>query len=116
MCQVLVDEWGNVWYLLLFTKKSNEKKIFRKILNNMKGKNQHVSIVYMGNTCIPVVDSFWYLAKLIQFVKFKNKIKFKKIMAIIFCSGKLQLKTYFRTIRVSLFINVCNDICMYNLW
>ena len=29
----------------------------------------------MGNTCIPVVDSFWYLAKLIQFVKFKNKIK-----------------------------------------
>ena len=32
----------------------------------------------MGNTCIPVADSFWYLAKLIQFVKFKNKIKFKK--------------------------------------
>ena len=31
----------------------------------------------MGNTCIPVVDSFRYLAKLIQFVKFKNKIKFK---------------------------------------
>ena len=32
----------------------------------------------MGNTCIPVVDSFWYLAKLIQFVKFKNnKIKKK---------------------------------------
>ena len=29
----------------------------------------------MGNTCIPVADSFWYLAKLIQFVKFKNKIK-----------------------------------------
>ena len=32
----------------------------------------------MGNTCIPVADSFRYLAKLIQFVKFKNKIKFKK--------------------------------------
>ena len=31
----------------------------------------------MGNTCIPVADSFRYLAKLIQFVKFKNKIKFK---------------------------------------
>ena len=31
----------------------------------------------MGNTCIPVVDSFRYLAKLIQFVKFKNKIKLK---------------------------------------
>ena len=32
----------------------------------------------MGNICIPVVDSFLYLAKLIQFVKFKNKIKFRK--------------------------------------
>ena len=32
----------------------------------------------MGNTCIPVADSFWYLAKLIQFVKFKNRIKLKK--------------------------------------
>jgi len=27
----------------------------------------------MGNTCIPVADSFLYLAKLIQFVKFKKK-------------------------------------------
>ena len=33
----------------------------------------------MGNTCIPVADSFWYLAKLIQFVKFKNKIKKKRM-------------------------------------
>ena len=32
----------------------------------------------IGNTCIPVADSFLYLAKLKQFVKFKNKIKFKK--------------------------------------
>ena len=33
----------------------------------------------MGNTCIPVVDSFWYLAKLIHnYVKFKNEIKLKK--------------------------------------
>jgi len=32
----------------------------------------------MGNTCIPVADSFRYLAKLIQFVQFKNKIKLKK--------------------------------------
>ena len=31
-----------------------------------------------SNSCIPVVDLFWYLAKLIQFVKFKNKIKLKK--------------------------------------
>ena len=35
----------------------------------------------MGNTCIPVADSFWYLAKLIQFVKFKSKIK-KNIVAM----------------------------------
>ena len=28
----------------------------------------------MGNTCIPVADSFWYLAKLIQLCKVK-KIK-----------------------------------------
>ena len=32
----------------------------------------------MGNTGIPVADSFRYLAKLIKIVKFKNKIKFKK--------------------------------------
>ena len=31
----------------------------------------------MGNTCIPVADSFLYLAKL-KYVKFKNKIKFLK--------------------------------------
>ena len=36
----------------------------------------------MENTCIPVADSFWYLAKLIQFVKFKNKIKLKKMKTI----------------------------------
>ena len=29
----------------------------------------------MGNTWIPVADSFWYLAKLTQFANFKNKIK-----------------------------------------
>ena len=27
----------------------------------------------MGNTCIPVADSFWYLAKLIQLCKIKKK-------------------------------------------
>ena len=32
----------------------------------------------MGNTCIPVADSLRYLAKLIQYCKVKNKIKFKK--------------------------------------
>ena len=30
----------------------------------------------MGNTCIPVADSFWYMAKPIQYCKVKlNKIK-----------------------------------------
>ena len=29
----------------------------------------------MGNTCIPVADPFWYLAKLIQFCKVKKKKK-----------------------------------------
>ena len=27
----------------------------------------------VGNTCIPVADSFWYLAKLIQLCKVKKK-------------------------------------------
>ena len=32
----------------------------------------------MGSTCIPVADSLWCLAKLIQCLRFKNKIKLKK--------------------------------------
>ena len=32
----------------------------------------------MGNTCIPVADSFQYMAKPIQYCKVKNKIKLKK--------------------------------------
>ena len=32
----------------------------------------------MGNTCIPVADSFRYMAKPIQYCKVKNKIKIKK--------------------------------------
>ena len=53
----------------------------------------------MGNTCIPVVDSFRYLAKLIHFVKFKNKIKFKKtknnaqqVFLVFFLTGAKSLK------------------------
>ena len=30
-----------------------------------------------GNTCMPVVDSFRYMAEPIQYCKIKNKIKFK---------------------------------------
>ena len=37
----------------------------------------------MGSTCIPVADSFWCLAKLIQCLRFKNKIKLKKKTCII---------------------------------
>ena len=42
----------------------------------------------MGNTGIPVADSFWYLAKLIQYCKLKKKkkepgkVKKKKIKEI----------------------------------
>ena len=32
----------------------------------------------MGNTCMPVADSFLYMAEPINIVKFKNKIKLKK--------------------------------------
>ena len=30
----------------------------------------------MGNTCMPVVDSFRYMEEPIQYIKFKNKIKY----------------------------------------
>ena len=33
----------------------------------------------MGNTCIPVADSFWYMAKPIQYCKFKKWNKIKKV-------------------------------------
>ena len=59
----------------------------------------------MGNTCIPVVDSFWYLAKLIQlcnYVKFKNKIKFKKIKII--WKGKKNMNN---SVLFSTFIVLC---------
>ena len=32
----------------------------------------------MGNTCMPVADSFLYMAEPINIVKFKNEIKFLK--------------------------------------
>ena len=37
-----------------------------------------MEILNKKNTCIPVADSFWYLAKLYNYVKFKNKIKLEK--------------------------------------
>ena len=32
-------------------------------------EQSHTQEKKMGNTCIPVADSFWYLAKLIQLCK-----------------------------------------------
>ena len=37
----------------------------------------------MGNTCIPVADSFRYWQNQYNIVKFKNKIKFKKKIGLI---------------------------------
>ena len=34
-----------------------------------EGWNGEGGVFRMGNTCIPVADSFWYLAKLIQLCK-----------------------------------------------
>ena len=34
----------------------------------------------MGNTCMPVADSFRYTAEPISIVKFKNKIKKKRFL------------------------------------
>ena len=39
----------------------------------------------IGNTGIPVVDSFRYLAKLIQYCKVINKIKFEKKKKELLC-------------------------------
>ena len=77
----------------------------------------------MRNTCIPVADSFWYLAKLIQFVKFKNKIKLKKKKALrvasvcdfwdIFCF-KILLTDQIQLFPWCLnYITVILDICPY---
>ena len=38
----------------------------------------HYTHIYFLPLSIPVADSFWYLAKLIQCLRFKNKIKLKK--------------------------------------
>ena len=47
----------------------------------------------MGNTCIPVADSCWYMAKSIQYCKVKKKIKlfdtFKKKIKYVLRSGKV---------------------------
>ena len=47
----------------------------------------------MGNTCMPVVDSFRYMAEPINIVKFKNKIKKKDFWKVLvnccFCAGVL---------------------------
>ena len=57
----------------------------------------------MGNTGIPVVDSFRYLAKLIHIVKFKNKIKLKR--------GKKKKEKYLlEELLISLFKGIFKNI------
>ena len=48
------------------------------------GKREEGGGFRMGNTCISVADSFWYMAKPIQYCKVKIKFK-KKIPNEIFC-------------------------------
>ena len=85
----------------------------------------------MGNTCIPVADSFWYLVKPMQFVKFKNKKKERKITLLplnylyIFVKSQLGLllKVYFwficsvppSCVFLSPPISHCLDSCTYTI-
>ena len=48
----------------------------------------------MGNTCIPVMDSFRYLQNQYNIVKFKNKIKLKKKREFTFLNPTLLLGRY----------------------
>ena len=53
---------------------------------------------WMGNTCIPVADSFRYMAKPIQYCKVKNKIKLLKkrnVLLIIKNRRKISLNSSF---------------------
>ena len=47
----------------------------------------------MGYTCIPVADSFWYMAKPIQYCKVKIKLKKELIKSPILTRKKK--KTYY---------------------
>ena len=56
----------------------------------------------MGNTCIPVADSFWYMAKPIQYCKVK-KLKIKKRKRHLFCVLVLEgLVNLHRTVQLQL--------------
>ena len=49
---------------------------------------------YNSNTCIPVADSFWYMAKPIQYCKVKAKLKKKMLVKkkkIIDCKSPNQI-------------------------
>ena len=72
ICQKIwkTQQWPQDWKRSVFipiSKKGNAKECsnYQTI-----ALSPHASkITLMGNTCIPVVDSFWYLAKLIQLCK-----------------------------------------------
>ena len=57
--------------------KSRLSTCFIKLTCWFKNLCRHADLkIYVykrGTTCIPVADSFWYLAKLIQFCKVKKK-------------------------------------------
>ena len=52
----------------------NKHKQFKKKKKKKAGLKHNIEEgggFRMGNTCIPVADSFWYMAKLIQYCKVK---------------------------------------------
>ena len=77
-CESNAVEWEEIIHVYIF-------KIFYCSVENQLCKSRSSSVLWelrlqmkgswprggfrMGNTCIPVADSFWYLAKLIQFCK-----------------------------------------------
>ena len=66
-------KWCSLWVAKSWTQLRN----WTKTMNSSECRMNLIEGSGWG-TRVPVADSFWYLAKLIQFVKFKNKIKKKK--------------------------------------
>ena len=61
------------------TDKNKYEKYIKNIYNdNPEGWYGEGGGFRMGNTCIPVADSFWYMAKPIQYCKVKKKKKKKE--------------------------------------
>ena len=65
-------------YFITVSKFWSQRKKIPVGSNLINGLNLELKYCRMGSTCIPVADSFWCLAKLIQCFRFKNKIKKNK--------------------------------------